>query len=108
MRKPRDYDAELKALEEKARSLRVRKISQHGELVAATGADALDIDQLAGGLIALVELSDLRRKEQLRERDAAFFQRRTRKGSRGPAGDAGRGAAGGSDASSPERDAGAA
>jgi len=37
MRKPRDYDAELKALEDKARELKTRKVQQLGELVIATG-----------------------------------------------------------------------
>ncbi|MFE3839639.1 conjugal transfer protein TraD, partial [Pseudogemmobacter sonorensis] len=41
MRKPRDYDAELKALEDKARELKARKVQQLGELVIATGADSL-------------------------------------------------------------------
>ena len=41
MRKPRDYDAELKALNDKARQLKSRKQSQLGELVMATGADDL-------------------------------------------------------------------
>lgn len=40
MRKPRDYDAELKALVDKARELKTRKVQQLGELVIATGADA--------------------------------------------------------------------
>lgn len=82
MRKPRDYDAELKALDEKAKQLRSRKTAQHGELVAATGADTLEPDLLAGGLLALVELTDTRRKEQLRERGAAFFRVRLRKAGR--------------------------
>jgi DNA-binding protein H-NS len=37
MRKPRDFDAELKALEDKARGLKTRKVRQLGELVIATG-----------------------------------------------------------------------
>ena len=41
MRKPRDFDAELKALVDKARNLKSRKVQQLGELVVATGADAL-------------------------------------------------------------------
>ena len=53
MRKPRDYDAELKALEHKARELKTRKVQQLGELVIATGADATDADELAGALVAL-------------------------------------------------------
>jgi hypothetical protein len=37
MRKPRDFDAELKALGDKARDLKSRKVQQLGELVIATG-----------------------------------------------------------------------
>ena len=48
MRKVRDYDAELKALNDKARALKARKVQQLGELVTSTGADALDLDVLAG------------------------------------------------------------
>ena len=50
MRKPRDYDAELKALDDKARLLRQRKVAPLGELVIACGADALTVEQLAGAL----------------------------------------------------------
>ena len=39
MRKPRDFDGELKALQDKARDLKSRKVHQLGELVIATGAD---------------------------------------------------------------------
>ena len=53
MRKPRDFDAELKALEDKARGLKARKVQQLGELVIATGADSLTADELAGALIVL-------------------------------------------------------
>lgn len=42
MRKVRDYDAELKALSDKVSTLKARKVQQLGELVTATGADALD------------------------------------------------------------------
>ncbi len=41
MRKPRDFDAELKALEDKARGLKTRKVQQLGELVITTGATHL-------------------------------------------------------------------
>jgi type II secretory pathway component PulK len=58
MRKPRDYDAELKALEDKARELKTRKVQQLGELVIATGADALTADELAGALVVLAETKD--------------------------------------------------
>ena len=51
MRKPRNFDAELKALEDKARDLKSGKVQQLGELVIATGADSLGTDELAGALI---------------------------------------------------------
>ena len=82
MRKPKDYDAELKALDEKAKQLRQRKTMQHGELVAATGADALDPDLLTGGMLELVALDDAQRKEELRELGAAFFRPKGRRASR--------------------------
>ena len=74
MRKPRDYDAELKALDDKARQLKVRKREQLGELVIATGADALPVEQLAGALLLAVEATDERTKEAQRTRGAAFFR----------------------------------
>jgi len=58
MRKPRDFDAELKVLEDKARDLKARKVQQLGELVISTGADALTADGLAGALIVLAETRD--------------------------------------------------
>src|SRR3546814_982728 len=45
MRKTRDYDAELRALSDKAKSIKAKKIQQLGELVTGTGADALDLDR---------------------------------------------------------------
>lgn len=51
MRKPRDVDAELKALEDRARQLKTRKVQQLGDLVIATGADALTAEELAGALL---------------------------------------------------------
>jgi hypothetical protein len=53
MRKPRDYDAELKSLDEKARQLKARKVQQLGELVVACGADSLSPDHLAGALLGI-------------------------------------------------------
>ncbi|MCP1845996.1 hypothetical protein ACVIHI_008543 [Bradyrhizobium sp. USDA 4524] len=44
MCKLRDFDTELKALEDKARDLRSREVLGLGELVIATGADALSAD----------------------------------------------------------------
>ncbi len=80
MRKPRDFDAELLALNDRAKSLKERKVRQLGELVAATGADALDAETLAGGLLAMMESVDAARKESWRKRGRAFFQRRSRGG----------------------------
>jgi hypothetical protein len=87
MRKPRDFDAELKALDDTARQLKERKLRQLGELVIATGADALTVEHLAGALLLAVEAKDAD-SEGIRKRGAAFFQRSARKptpGSRGRA-----------------------
>ena len=75
MRKPRDFDSELKALDSKARQLKQAKLQQLGELVVATGADALPVEQLAGALLAAVSASDMIIREDWRQRGAAFFQR---------------------------------
>ncbi|MHA0111418.1 conjugal transfer protein TraD, partial [Klebsiella pneumoniae] len=66
MRKVRDYDAELKALGDKARALKAKKVQQLGELVTSTGADALDPDTLAGALLASVESASAEEKEAWR------------------------------------------
>ncbi len=91
MRKPRDYDSELKALEDRARQLKDRRIRQLGELVIATGADALTAEQLAGALLAAMNTTDGATKEAWTRAGAAFFQRgaATR---RKPARDNGKGA----------------
>jgi hypothetical protein len=79
MRKLRDYDAELKALEGRAKELRERRLAQLGELVIATGADALDVEMLAGALLGAGEQKDAATKEAWRRRGAAFFQRPARR-----------------------------
>ncbi|WP_316193254.1 MULTISPECIES: conjugal transfer protein TraD [unclassified Bradyrhizobium] len=79
MRKPRDFDADLKALEDKARELKTRKVRQLGELVIATGADALSADELAGALIVLAETKEAGKREAWAKRGAAFFQSRARR-----------------------------
>ena len=58
MRKPRDIDAELAALAERASALKARRVTQLGELVGATGADSLDLDTLAGALLAVAAERD--------------------------------------------------
>ncbi len=79
MRKVRDYDAELKALSDKARLIKARKVEQLGALVAATGADVLDAETLAGVLLDAVESGNAEAKEAWASKGAAFFQRRARK-----------------------------
>ncbi len=85
MRKVRDYNAELKALGAKARALKARKVEQLGSLVAATGADALDAETLAGVLLDAVGSTDMKAKEAWASKGAAFFQRRARKAVSTPA-----------------------
>jgi hypothetical protein len=89
MRKPRDYDTELKALEDKARSLKSRKVQQLGELVIATGADNLTADELAGALVAFAETKDAAKREAWAKRGAAFFQGRSRRTGSAPDRDTG-------------------
>jgi hypothetical protein len=89
MRKPRDFDAELKSLEDKARDLRSRKVQQLGELVISTGADALSTDELAGALIVLAETKDAGKREAWAKRGAAFFRGRSRRSASAPRCDAG-------------------
>jgi DNA-binding protein H-NS len=79
MRRPRDFDAELKALEDKARALKTRKVRQLGELVIATGADTLTANELAGALIVLAETKEAGKREAWARRGAAFFQSRARR-----------------------------
>ena len=82
MRKPRDIDAELKALAEKTKLLKERRVQQLGELVTATGADSIDAETLAGALLVTAETTDPARKESWRKRGAAFFQSKGRKSSK--------------------------
>ncbi|WP_129791756.1 conjugal transfer protein TraD [Sphingosinicella sp. CPCC 101087] len=83
MRKPRDYNSELKALQDKAVQLTARKVQQLGELVIATGADALPVELLAGALLTATDTSDLVTKEEWRTRGAAFFQKSRRSAGQG-------------------------
>jgi len=78
MRKPRNFDSELKALADKAKLLKERRVRQLGELVIATSADALDADMLAGALLGAVATKDASAKEGWRKAGADFFQRTAR------------------------------
>ena len=80
MRKVRDYDAELRALSDKARLIKARKIEQLGALVVATGADALDLEVIAGMLrqgVMEAKLDSV--KESWRAEGATFLRGRGRK-----------------------------
>ncbi|UCI29110.1 conjugal transfer protein TraD [Mesorhizobium sp. B2-8-5] len=79
MRKPRDYDTELKALEDKARELKTRKVQQLGELVIATGADQLSTDELAGALVAVAETKDAGKRDAWAKRGVMFFESQPRR-----------------------------
>ncbi len=75
-RKPRDFDAELQALTDKAKKVKSQKTTQLGELVQVLGADALPMEALAGALLAAVEQSKKQPEAVARwtERGQAFFQ----------------------------------
>lgn len=90
MRKPRDYEAELKALEDKAKELKTRKVQQLGELIIATGADTLSAEELAGALIVLAETTDAGRREAWAKRGTAFFRSKSRRSAKAIDRDAGR------------------
>jgi DNA-binding protein H-NS len=93
VRKLRDFDAKLKALGDKARDLKSRKVQRLGELVIAAGADALSAEELAGALIALAETKEAGKREAWTKREAAFFQSGARRSAPAPDRDAGGAAA---------------
>ena len=99
-RKPRDIDAELKALQDKAKALKAKRIVQLGELVTATGADSLDAETLTGVLLEAIEQKQAETREGWRRRGAAFFQRRPGRKSAGSLGETGDGPASGGDGAS--------
>jgi hypothetical protein len=86
MRKVRDFDAELKALNDRAKLLKQRKVQQFGELIEATGADALEPDLLAGALLAAVAEKDKATTSAWSRQGAQFFRDTSRRSSRRAAG----------------------
>ncbi|MGY4395348.1 hypothetical protein ACVWZA_000509 [Sphingomonas sp. UYAg733] len=82
MRKVRDFDAELKALNDRAKLLKQRKVQQFGELIEATGADALEPDLLAGALLAAVAEKDKATTSAWSRQGAQFFRDTSRRSSR--------------------------
>ena len=85
MRKPADLDTQIKALQEKAKSLKDRQKTQLGELVLATGADSLPMEALAGVLLVAVEQARDTTELVARwtDRGTAFFRSNTKHGTRG-------------------------
>ena len=88
-RKPRDFDAELQALVDKAKKVKSQKTTQLGELVQVLGADALPMEALAGALLAAVEQSKKQPEAVARwtERGHAFFQQGGKRGNKASADD---------------------
>jgi len=108
-RKPRDFDAELQALMDKAKKVKSQKTVQLGELVQVTGADALPMEALAGALLAAVEQSRKSPEAVQRwaERGQAIFQAGGKRGKKAePGGAAAQPASGNGAAPAPARDAG--
>jgi hypothetical protein len=77
MKKPRDLDAELAALQHRAKALKGRRVGQLGELVIATGADRLEMEALAGALLAAAK-ADPATREGWRKAGSGFFLRKAR------------------------------
>ena len=95
-RKPRDYDAELHTLMEKAKKVKSQKTIQLGELVQVVGADALPFEALAGALLAAVEQSKKTPEAVARwtERGQSFFQQGGKRGTKATTSDTAGGTAG--------------
>ncbi len=89
VRKPRDYNAELQALMDKAKRIKTQKTTQLGELVQITGADALPMEALAGALLAVVKQSKDQPGALARwtETGKAVFQSGSKRGKAKAAGD---------------------
>lgn len=81
-RKPRDYDAELQALMERAKKVKTQKTTQLGELVQVIGADSLPIEALAGVLLAALDESKSQPETVARwtQRGQVFFQQSSKRG----------------------------
>jgi hypothetical protein len=75
MRTPRNIDAELSALAHRAKHLKQRKITQLGELVIATGAGELEVEHLAGILVAAMDGASPEMFEEWRAKGRGFFRK---------------------------------
>jgi hypothetical protein len=63
-----------------------RKVQQLGELVIATGADALAAAELAGALVAITETKDAAKQEAWAKRGTAWFRSKSRRSATKPDG----------------------
>ena len=95
-RKPRNFDAELQALMDKAKKVKTQKTTQLGELVQVVGADTLPFEALAGALLAAVDQSQKTPEAVARwtERGQAFFQQGGKRDRKTPSGEPAAGSAG--------------
>ncbi len=91
MRKPVELNSQIKALREKTLALQERQKAQWGELVLATGADAMPLEALAGALLAAVKQAGEKPEAVARwaETGEAFFRGDSKPGTRGKANGAG-------------------
>ncbi len=89
-RKPRNYDAELQDLMDRAKKVKTQKTTQLGELVKITGADTLPMEALAGALLAIVRQGKDKPEILARWTEAgqAIFQPDGKRGKAKAAGDA--------------------
>ncbi len=74
MRKPKDIHQQLQALNERAQRLKARRVRDLGELVIATGADRLDMEMLAGALVAAAGERQAAVQQRWARSGRAFFQ----------------------------------
>lgn len=79
MRKIKDYEAKLAALNKLKASIIAKKVQQLGQLVIATGAGDLAPEVIAGIMVHAMSTSNPERQEVWREKGAAFFRSRSRK-----------------------------
>jgi DNA-binding protein H-NS len=85
MRKPRDIDAQLKALTDKTKALEENKLLRLGELVVATCADTLGVETLAGVLLAAVATKDKQQLSAWKKVGEEVFQNGKRAAAKGTA-----------------------
>jgi hypothetical protein len=88
-RKPRDYDAELQTLMERAKKVKSQKTIQLGEIAQMVGADALPLEAFAGALMAALEQSKKQPEAIARwtERGETLFQTGAKRGKQPKSGD---------------------